>query len=86
MYMPNARILRLEPKATYIPLNRVGVLQYGLTHIFKFALGVTQILGFLDINMLLRYYCKIVALGVQANASTQREWFCVAVEYRPKFS
>ena len=25
---------------------------------------------------------KIVALGVQANASTQREWFCIAVEYR----
>ena len=25
-----------------------------------------------------------MALGVQANASTQREWFCVAVEYRLK--
>ena len=24
----------------------------------------------------------IVALGVQANARTQREWFCAAVEYR----
>ena len=28
MYMPNARILRLEPKATYIPLTRVGVLYW----------------------------------------------------------
>ena len=29
---------------------------------------------------------KSVALGVQANARTQREWFCVAVEYRLKGS
>ena len=27
-----------------------------------------------------------MALGVQANASTQREWFCVAVENRLKES
>ena len=24
MYVPNARILRLEPNATYIPLSRLG--------------------------------------------------------------
>ena len=46
--MPNAKILRLEPNATYIPLTCVG-----------FRVGVTQILGlasgvfaFLDTDML----------------------------------
>ena len=27
-----------------------------------------------------------MALGVQANARTQRKWFCVAVEYRLKLN
>ena len=29
MYMANARILRLGPNATYIPLTRVGVSHWG---------------------------------------------------------
>ena len=51
MYMPNVRILRLEPNATYIPLTCVWV-----------SLWVTQILGlasgvfaFLDTNMLVSF-------------------------------
>ena len=43
MYMANAQILRLVPTATYIQPTCVGA----------FALGVTQILAFLDTNMLL---------------------------------
>ena len=31
MYIANARILRLGPNATYIPLTRVGVLHWGKT-------------------------------------------------------
>ena len=41
MYMPNARLLRLEPNATYIPLTRVGVLRWG-TQILKFVLGLAH--------------------------------------------
>ena len=42
MYMPNTRILHLEPNATYIPPTRVGVLRW-VTRILKFGLGLTQI-------------------------------------------
>ena len=42
MYMPNARVLRLEPNATYIPLTRIGVLRW-VMQILKFALGLTQV-------------------------------------------
>ena len=41
MYMPNARILLLEPNATYIPLTRVGGWRL-----------VTQLSRILDTNML----------------------------------
>ena len=42
MYMPNTRILRLEPNRTYILLTHVGVLHW-VTILF---------LAFLDTNML----------------------------------
>ena len=42
MYMPNARILRLEPNATYSPLIRVGVLRW-VMQILKFVLGLTLV-------------------------------------------
>ena len=42
VYMANAKILRLEPNATYIPLIRVRVLRWVMP-ILKFALGVTHI-------------------------------------------
>ena len=43
MYMPNARILRLEPNATYIPLTRVGFVLGDAN--FKIRIGGTQILS-----------------------------------------
>ena len=46
-----------------------------------FALGVTQISVFSDTNMLV-FPTRNFALKVLANARTQREWFCVAVESR----
>ena len=50
------------------------------------ALGVMQILAFLDTNMTLQgqreNQHKTLALGVLPNAMAQRECFCVAVEYR----
>ena len=60
----------------------------GVTQMLGLASGVTQIwaLGNAKIYQHVGIFCirwhKSVALGVQANASTQREWFCVAVEYR----
>ena len=54
----------------------------GVTQILKFVLGVMQILAFLDNNML-AFPTRNFALGVSANARTQRACFCVAVEYRP---
>ena len=42
--MANAKILRLEPNATYISLTGVGVLHW-VTQILKFAFRVTQILS-----------------------------------------
>ena len=47
MYMANARILRLEPNATYIPLTRVGVL---LGDAKKFASAYAK-----DTNMLVSF-------------------------------
>ena len=47
MYMAKARNLRLGPSAPYIPLTCVGGLRK-----LCFTFGVTQILAFLDINML----------------------------------
>ena len=42
MYVPNAKILRWDPNATYIPLTGVG-LALGVTQILGLASGVTQI-------------------------------------------
>ena len=63
MYMANARILRLGPNTTYIPLTRVGILHWGVMQILVFALGGTQILVFLDTNMLV-FPTQNFALGV----------------------
>ena len=51
MYMPNARILLLEPNATYIPLTCVWVSRW-VTQILGLALGV---FAFLDTNMLVSF-------------------------------
>ena len=48
MYMANARHNAKGPNANYIPLAGVG----GFSEILAFALGETQILAFLDTNML----------------------------------
>ena len=53
----------------------------GVAQILFFALGVTPILAFLDTNMLV-YPKQNFALGVLANARTQRKCFCIVVEYR----
>ena len=51
MYMPNARILHLEPNATYIPLTCVWVLRW-VMQILGLASGV---FAFLDNNMLVSF-------------------------------
>ena len=50
--MANAKILRSGPNATYIPLAFAFGFCVGVTQILCFALGVMQILAFLDTNML----------------------------------
>ena len=54
--MPNARNLRLEPNATYIPLTCIGALRWGKTF-FRFG-----VVGNVNLRVF-RYQCKIVALG-----------------------
>ena len=49
--MANAKNLRLGPNSTYIPLTCVGVSCWGNAN-FKIRVGETQILTFLDTNML----------------------------------
>ena len=44
--------LHWGPNVTYIPPARFGGLRLGKTQILAFALGVTQIVAFLDTNML----------------------------------
>ena len=58
--MANAKILRWGPNATYNPLARVGDLCWGNANFSCFLLGVTQILAFLDTNMLIS---RIFMLG-----------------------
>ena len=69
--MANAKILHLEPNATYIPLTCVWVSRW-VTQILGLASGV---FAFLDTNML-------ASPTRNPNARTQRKCFCVAVEYR----
>ena len=82
MYMANAKILRWGPNAAYIPLTRIGGLRWGKGK-FCFALGVRQILVFLDTNMLVSP-ARNFAFRLLPDADPQRERFCVAVEYRFK--
>ena len=76
MYMADARILPI------FHLFTLGVCVGGNAN-FSVALGVTQILAFLDTNMLV-YSMQNFAFGVLSNAHPQREKFCVSVEYRLK--
>ena len=69
MYLENTRILRLGPNATYIPLTRVG----------GFALGDTKNLRHPTQKIPTCWY-----ICVRSCKSTQRKWFCVAVEFRLK--
>ena len=50
MYMANAKILRLVPNATYIPLTHVGGFALGdanvSQHVGIFALGDAKVLSF----------------------------------------
>ena len=67
MYMANARNLHLGPNTTYILLTRVG----------GFALGDAKNLRHATQKIPTCWYICIMWRN-----STQREWFCVAVEYR----
>ena len=80
MYQANARDLQLGPNPTYISLTCIGCFTLEVMQILKFGLGVTQVLEFLDTNMLV-YPTQNFALGVLANARTQCKCFCVAVDY-----
>ena len=51
IYMANVSPNTRRPNATYIPLTCVGLAVGGM-QILEFALGVTQILAFLDTYML----------------------------------
>ena len=70
-----------DPNANYIPSVRLG-LMLGLWELALgqggFALGLR---GFSDTNILVSA-SESVTLGARPNAKPQREWFCVAVEYR----
>ena len=46
MYMANAKILRLVPNTTFIPLTRVGGYTKRYQHVGIFALGEAKVLYF----------------------------------------
>ena len=67
--MANAKILRLGPNATYIPLARIGVLCWGNAN-FMLRVGGNA-------NFSVSRYQHV---GIP-NAKL---WFCIAMEYRLK--
>ena len=82
MYMPNVSPNASRPNATYIPLTCVLGCRVGDNANFSVRVGGNANFSFLDTNMMV---FENFALGVQANARTQRECFCVAAEYRLKY-
>ena len=80
MYMANASPSAGGPNATYVPLGPVGHarLRAGYARLSVGSTGVC--VGCFGVFGYQHLQCD--AMGVLPKAKPQREWFCVAVEYR----